>query len=169
MTETTLATPADLDYALRTAWSELESFLAQLTEPDLLARDASGWTITDHLTHLAAWEDSVAALFRDRPRHEGLGVGAEFYAVAPFDEINDVVMRAHQHLTLAEATAALRRSHDALLESILTLSGADLDRTVAGLFPAASRDDHRRAMDFIYANSAGHFSEHLDWMRAILA
>lgn len=169
MSEPTLSTLADLDRVLAAAWSDLASLLAGLSETDLLAEDAAGWTIRDHLTHLVAWEDSVAALFQGRQRHEGLGVDATFYAEASFDEINDVIMRGQRHLTRHEALASLRRSHDALLAGIRLLSDADLNRTVADFFPQAARDDDRRMIDFIYENSAGHFAEHLEWMQAIRA
>lgn len=167
MSEPTLSALADLDRALAAAWSDLASFLDGLTEADLLAEDAAGWTVKDHLTHLVAWEDSVAALFQGRQRHQGLGIDADFYAQASFDEINDVIMQARRHLTLGEALASLRQSHDALLEGIRALSDADLQRTVADLFPQAARDDDRQVSELIYGNSADHFAEHLEWMQAI--
>lgn len=169
MSEPTLTTVADFDRALAAAWSDLASFLAGLNEADLLAEDAAGWTIKDHLTHLVAWEDSVAALFRGRQRHQGLGIDADFYAQASFDEINDVIMQAQRHLTLGQALASLRQSHDALLAGIHSLSDADLQRTVADLFPQAARDDDRQVSEVIDGNSAGHFAEHLEWMQAIRA
>lgn len=169
MSEPTLSTVADLDRALAAAWSDLASFLAGLSEADLLAEDAAGWTIKDHLTHLVAWEDSVAALFQGRQRHQGLGIDADFYAQASFDAINDVIMQAQRHLTLGQALASLRQSHDALLAGIRSLSDADLQRTVADLFPQAARDDDRQVSEVIDGNSAGHFAEHLEWMQAIRA
>lgn len=169
MSEPSLSTVTDLDRALQSARAELESFLAALTEADLLAEDASGWTIKDHLTHLIAWEDSVAILFQGGQRSEGLGVDAEFYDVASFDEVNDVIMKAQRHLTLGEALASLRQTHDALLAGVRSLSDPDLHRTVADFFPQAPRDDDRRLVDFIYENSASHVAEHLEWMRAIPA
>lgn len=163
-----LSTLADLDHALHSAWSELESFLADLAGPDLLAEDAAGWTIKDHLTHLAVWENSVAVLFQGKARHEGLGIAPEFYATASFDEINDVIMRSNQHFTLAEALALLRLSHEALLAGVRSLTDADLNRSVADHFAQEPRDDDRRVLDLVYDNSAGHFSEHLVWMRALV-
>lgn len=169
MTTSSLFTLTDLDHALRSAWAEMESFLAGLTGPDLLAEDASGWTIKDHLTHLASWEDSVTILFQGRPRHEGLGVAPEVYAEASFDELNALIMQAQRQRTFAEAFAGLRRSHEALMQGIRSLADADLNQMVADHDPQSSPDDDRRVIDLIYENSAGHFAEHLEWMRAMLA
>ena len=67
----------DLLRRMEEAWSSLDGALSQLSEEQLQRRDDTGWSVKDHLSHMAAWERSVAFLLQGRPRHEGLGVDEE--------------------------------------------------------------------------------------------
>jgi hypothetical protein len=151
------------------AWAELQAFLGRLTEADTARQDARGWTIKDHLTHIAVWEDSVAVLFRGRPRHEALGIEEGFYREATFDQINAILKDRYSHLRLREALTQLGRAHEALMAEVRSLSEAQLATTVRDTFPHAPRDDDRSMIDFIYWNTADHFKEHLPWMHALAA
>ena len=160
-------TKAALTAAIDEAWAELQGFLGSLTEENAARRDDSGWSIKDHLTHLAVWEDSVAVLFRGRPRHEALGIEEGFYREATFDQINAILKDRFSHLPFAGALTLLTRSHDALMPEVRSLSEAQLGKAVCDFFPQAPRDDDRRMIDFIYWNTGDHFKEHLPWMRRL--
>lgn len=69
------------------AWKDLLSFLAAVTPSQASKRDQAGWSVKDHVTHLAVWEDSVAIFFRGGRRHEALGIEEAFYIASNFDEI----------------------------------------------------------------------------------
>jgi hypothetical protein len=163
-----VATRGELDAAIESAWSELESFLAGVTEEGATARDSSGWTLKDHVTHIAVWADSVAVLFRGGSRHEALGISKRLYAKASFDEINEIIRQREAHLSLSDAVHRLRQVHNALMRAVRTLPDADLPRRVRDVFPLAPRKDERRVIDFILDNTAAHYSEHLPWMRKLV-
>jgi hypothetical protein len=153
---------------IESAWAELGHFLAGLSEAQMTAlHDAHGWTVKDHLTHLAAWEESVVFFLQGRPRHEALGVEQTHLANASFDEINAIIQRRQVDLSVAEATAQLRATHARLLSLLQPLSDADLGQPLRHLLPSSPPDDQRRAVDLIRDNTSGHFLEHLPWMRAI--
>ncbi|MFZ1946420.1 MAG: ClbS/DfsB family four-helix bundle protein [bacterium] len=161
-------TRAQLDAAIESAWSELDSFLAAIAEGTATAHDSNGWTVKDHVTHMAIWGDSAAVLFRGGSRHQALGITEDFYSKASFDEINDVIRRREADLPLDQAVQQLRETHSQLLAAVESLSDIDLDRTVRDVFPLAPRSDNRRVVDFIYENTAAHYSEHLPWMRRLV-
>ena len=73
------SSPAKLSSAIDKAWSELQGFLSSITPAQASRQDANGWTIKDHVTHMAVWEASVAILFRGGRRHDALGIDEAFY------------------------------------------------------------------------------------------
>ena len=168
MPETTISTLAELTLAIDSAWDELQSFLAGLTEEQTVLQDDNGWTVKDHATHMAVWEDSVAILFRGQSRHQALGITESFYAAASFDQINETIRAQHSHLPLIQARRQLEQIHGALLQWVKGLSNAGLKTAVRDFFPQAPRTDDRPMLVFIHENTADHFAQHLHWMQALV-
>jgi hypothetical protein len=163
----TISTVAELKRTIESAWSDLEAYLRGLPPQVALEKDAQGWTVRDHITHMAVWEESVAIVFQGGRRHEALGIDEAFYRQGTFDEINEVIKNREQHLTLDQAVARLARVHESLLDHLRRLSDDDLQPTVREFFPSAPATDERPVSVFLYDNSAGHILEHLPWMKAI--
>ncbi len=159
---------AQLDAAVQSAWSDLETFLAMVKDNDATARDAKGWTVKDHVTHMAVWGDSVAVLFRGGSRHEALGIEEDFYSTASFDQINEIIRQRESHLSLSQSIDRLREVHRELMKGVHSLPEADLARTVRDVFPLAPRTDDRRVVDLILENTAAHYIEHLPWMKELV-
>ena len=168
--ESTISTRSDLLLQIEKAWSELQAYLAELTDAQMTdIRDDQGWNVKDHIIHMAAWEESVAYLFERRPRHEALGIDESQFANACFDEINVIVKDQRKHISLSPAMDEFRRVHGELIATVQRLSDADLNEPVARFFPQAPRNDDRRVLDLIYDNTAHHFEEHLPWIKALPA
>jgi len=163
------SSPSDLALAVAAAWNRLLPFLDGLTEEQARMADDQGWTARDHVAHIAVWENSVAILFRGRPRHEALGISPSFYAEAPFDQINEVIQARLASLSFDEAKALLAGVHSGLMADVARLNQAQLNTTVAALFPPAPPSDDRRVIDFVLENTAEHYREHQGWMEALLA
>jgi hypothetical protein len=163
-------TKSELFAGIERAWDELQAFLARLTEDQLQAvRDPAGWTVKDHLTHLSAWEDSIAALFRGETRHRGLGVPQELYAAGAFDAINAAIHEQRKDYPVAQVLAQARTSHQTLMDLVRPLSDDDLDQPVRSYFRGAPPGDGRRVIELIRDNTEDHFSEHLGWMRQLVS
>lgn len=162
-------TLADLLRSIDSSWAQLEPFLAGLTEKQAIMQDDQGWTVRDHVTHMAVWEESVAVLFDGKPRHEALGIDEAFYAEASFDEINEIIRKRTQSMPLGQALAEWKRAHHELMARVRSLSEDELTRRVRDFFPQAARTDDRLVIDFLHENTAAHIDEHFPWMRAIVS
>jgi hypothetical protein len=168
MAERSSSVKAQLLAEIDKAWADLNTFFAGLSEAQMTTlHDGQGWTVKDHLTHIAAWEESVIFFLHGRPRHEALGIEEPLFAKASFDEINAVIQRLRKDLSLSQAASQLQTTHARLMSLLQPLSDADLNQPLRHYLPSSPADDRRRAVDLIRDNTSGHFSEHLPWMRAI--
>ena len=138
---------------------------AQMTGPT----DTAGWTVKDHIAHLAAWERSMVFLFDGRPRHEGLGVSATLYHSDEIDAINAAIRDQQAGLALDEAREELAAVHRELLARLDTLTYNDLLKPYAHFLPDEPGDDDGSPILYrVWGNSGGHYAEHLPWMTAIV-
>jgi hypothetical protein len=149
------------------AWQDLYSFLSALSPSQASLRDHVGWSVKDHVTHLAVWEDSVTVLFRGGRRHEALGIDESVFSAGAFDEINEAIKSRLEAIPLTQAMHQLDQGHSQLMARLSALSDADLMSTVRDTFPSAPRTDERPLASLIWDNTGGHFVEHLEWMREL--
>src|SRR5262245_26217773 len=72
---------------------------AQLTTPGL----GGGWSVKDHLAHLATWEAMLIALLEGKPIHTAFGISrAEYDALESTDALNAVIVEQHKGFSLDE-------------------------------------------------------------------
>ena len=58
---------AELEASIDHWWDALQAVIGRYTEAELTGpTDAAGWTVKDHLAHLAAWERSMVFLFEGK-------------------------------------------------------------------------------------------------------
>jgi len=168
MSQSRVSTHAELVAAIDSSWEDLLSFLHAVSPTHASTRDDNGWTVKDHVTHMAVWEDSVAVLFRGGLRHEALGIDETFYTASSFDEINEVIKEGFKAVPLTQAIRQLEQVHRELMTGVKALSEGDLKAAVRDYFAQAPRTDDRPMMTFVYDNTADHFTEHLQWMRELI-
>lgn len=144
-----------------------------------IRRDDGGWSLADNVLHLAAWDRGMAALLRDEPRRQAMGISAADWA-GGFERINEILHERHAGTSLPEATTALRESRAAFraaiadLEDIHLLRGysafdaaspaADFEEDAAARSPAF---EFRPILAWIAGNGWEHPKEHLPTMRAL--
>lgn len=173
--------PDELSKAINKAWIDLQNFLSGISPAQAARKDDSGWTVKDHVTHIAVWEASVAILFQGGRRHEALGVDEEFFLGigqgnllgperpteddASFDQINEEIKIRHQELPLSEALTMMSTVHKDLIAHARSLTLANLQTSVSDFFTLAPRGDDRTMATFVYDNTAQHYVEHLQWMK----
>ena len=164
-------TKQELLAAIDHNWSALNNALAQLSPTTMTTvRDDHDWTVKDHLIHLYYWERGVLYFLQGRPRHEGLDVAEEIYLSDDTDLINEAIFQKQRSLPLDGALAQLRVLQSELLAVLDPLTDADLQKRYRHYLPdEPGNGDGPPAVNVIYANSAGHFAEHLAWIEALAA
>jgi hypothetical protein len=158
--------------ALNAAWDALEACLAPLTESQMTDTfDAQGWNIQDHIAHLAAWEEATVMLFQRKPRRQTLGIELPKITWENMDEINAAIREHRKSLPAKSALDefhALRSIHQMLVESVKGLSEADLNQSADVFFSQSPPGEDRPVFEFIHANSAEHFLDHLPWIQKLV-
>ena len=154
---------------IESAWEELQVAISGLDEA-LLARvdDESGWSVADHLTHLAAWERGIAYVLTGRSRAEGMGITQALWVELTMDEVNDVIHEQGRRLGAARALADFRAAHAAMLDALEGLDDADLQRGYTTFEPQDEPDD-RPIIGWIIGDTYDHYAEHLGYIRASLS
>ena len=161
---------AELMSEIESSWAKLNTALdrlreAQLTEP----KDAEGWAVKDHLTHMAAWERSVVFALQGKLRHEGLGVDEAVYLNGNDDEINAAIYVRTKETPPAEALAELRDVHSQMMSLLEGLSDEDLQKPYSQYLPnEPGEPDNNPILFKIYGNTAGHFNDHLGWIQSLI-
>lgn len=155
------ASRAELLSRINTARGALERAVAALPESRLLAAGADGWSVKDHLAHIAAWERVLNALLHGAPEHEAFGVEAAWLATLDTDGVNAILHERSTSLTPSEVLAEFHAAHAALLTLLDELPEADLHAPLAD-------DDPRPRMQKIAGDTYLHYDEHRTWIAQLL-
>ncbi len=146
-------------------WDDLQACLATLTEAQFTQpTDAAGWTVKDHLIHLAVWEDGLRDLLAGGSQREGMGLDAATWS-QDNDPINAVIQQRHRSLSLMDVRRVSAESHAKLLAQINTLADADLMRPYRTY--DTQTDEEQPVIGWIVGNTFMHYAEHKPWMLAI--
>lgn len=170
MAEQPVTTKAELLADIEQAWTALNEALDRLTQVEQTGpKDAQGWTVKDHLFHLAAWERSVIFMLQGKPRHAGLGVEEDLYLSKDYDRINAEIFRQHREEALDETVTLLNGTHQQMLDLLQGLTDEDLHRPYRYYLPdEPGEGDGPPALNLIYADTTDHFAEHLEWITSIV-
>ena len=149
--------------------SELDAAIEPLDDATLDASPAGGWSIKDHLAHLTAWERSIAAMLRGRPRHEGLGVDRTTYLGHDIDEINQEVYERNRDRPASEILADFRRSHQEIMSILEGISDEDLRKPYSHYLPEEPGEETGAPIvNWIAGDTYSHYLEHLEVIREIV-
>jgi len=152
----------------------LARFLAaidQFSEAQMLIhRDAAGWTVRDHLTHLAVWADGIAALLRreDRWAAMGLAIQSSDYADLDFDAVNEQIARQHRDISPEEARTWIIAAQQRIATALNDLSDADLVLPYDQFVPPFTGQGGAPIFEYIRINTSHHYDEHLGWIQVLI-
>jgi uncharacterized damage-inducible protein DinB len=147
--------------------------LRQRIEPLSLARLTTpgpdgGWSVKDHLAHLATWEGMLVALLSGEPIHTAFGISrAEYDALESTDALNAIIAEQNSEKPLEEVLRWSEETHAQLVAMIGTLSSDDLSKPITFFQP--DDPDERPVLRKIIGDTYEHYAEHLPWIEAILA
>ena len=165
-------TRADLLARVQDSRAELDSFIGGLSAEQLGAPGpAGGWSVKDHLYHLAVWERKALAQMRGLSIPAALGIDPAVWDRDDIDEINAAIQAQSRDLPLPEALAFCQKAHHDLLIELDRYPESEYGKPG---YPAA--DDaqdpdggtNRPMIAYIAGNTYEHYPEHLGYIRTSL-
>jgi hypothetical protein len=150
---------------IRASRAELEAILEQVSDEQMTnALDEGGWSIKDHLAHVAVWQRHGLALITSQPAHEAFGLDEKTYSQSSIDEINAVVHVQNKDRPLAEVLNDFRQTHDEVLTTIGRMDEGHLQSEIQ---PSGFTTKHRTIMELARGHFAGHDGDHVDAITAL--
>ncbi len=160
--------------------ARLETFVGALSPTKLTTPFGNdGWTVKDHLCHIATWEGGIAALLSGGSRAIAMGLSEEAFAKAKdADAVNAPIYADWRDRTLPDALDFFALAHANLLAALAKMVDSDLllpyghyDRPSASPVadePSEATDGSKKPIvGWIAGNTFGHFDEHMEWMAAL--
>ncbi|MBI1277970.1 MAG: ClbS/DfsB family four-helix bundle protein [Anaerolineaceae bacterium] len=158
---------AELLDKIQASWDEINEFLASLsTSQKTQPTDAAGWTVKDHVIHMAAWEDGLTAMLDKQMRREHMGIDEATWKNGD-DAINAMMQQRYQNLTWDEVERKRHEVHNHVLKQIDGLSDESLQLPYHEYNPNSPSTRHLDSL--IGGSTYYHYDEHLPWMAAIAA
>jgi hypothetical protein len=159
------ASLAELLGEMAASRGELEAFVAGLPPERLLVAGPDGWSIKDHLAHVAAWDGALLAVLRREPWYDGFGVAVD--PGASFDAINARIRDNVAHHPLRQILAQFRGNRAALVATLRLLDPAALDQPLTDWQPGVEVPPEERLRAWVVDVTIDHDRAHLGWARAI--
>jgi hypothetical protein len=161
---------AELVEQIQRSWAALEQMFSQLSEAQMTTIGPDGWSIKDHLAHIATWEESLTAILQSRPRHITLGVDEQTYLEAGEDELNARIYEHNKERPLSEVIDVFRDTHRRMLATLQGLADADLLKTYSDFLPEEPGEDSGEPMlARIPGSTYEHYDDHRVWIAALIA
>lgn len=150
------------------SWNDLWELVDSMGPESLATTGPDGWAVKDHLAHVAAWEQSLLAIFDGRDRVEAMGLAD---VEKDTDAINDAVWKLHRDQSSEDAVAYFRDSHAQLMATLESLDDVGLELPYAHYQPAAKDDENSDlpVVEWIAGNTYEHYLEHIDWIKNLVS
>jgi hypothetical protein len=146
----------DLMACIQREWSALMRAIEGLAPEQMSAPRSGGWSVKDHLAHLAAWEQFlVQHHIQGQPPHQVMEMDAETFKRLDETGLNAMIRKGNRFRPVADVLAHLRWSHAQVLQTLEAMSFDDLTQ------PRYSDDPEKRPLiGWVIGNTYEHYAEH---------
>ena len=149
---------------VHSARAEIEAIIDQLSQEQMTgATDEGGWSIKDHLAHIAEWQWRGLAIIEGRTSWEALNIDEETYQNKSIDEINHIIYERHKDESLPEVLTEFRKAQERVILTLEQMNEDDLERPI----PASFKEKYPRIVDLVEANFSGHDRDHVEDIREL--
>lgn len=150
---------------IEAGWTQLGELVNRVEDAaGLNTVGGDGWTVKDHLAHVAAWEHSLLALLEGRDRSGAMGLTEPMEEI---DSINEEIRKLHANDTADEALGYFRDSHAKLMAAVGKLDDVDLQKPYSDYQPS-DPDEKRPVEAWVSGNTYEHYAEHVNWINQLL-
>jgi hypothetical protein len=160
---------AELLERIRRSRAALENTLQNRSEAELTAPGSEGWSVKDHLSHLAVWELGVVELLKRRPRFAAMQIDEALYQKRDYDTINAQIQQKYAARSLAEVMQLFESSHQGMLSVLDGMEDKDLFKPYASYVPEGSQASQDPVINWIIGDTYEHFDAHAGYIAGILA
>jgi len=168
MTEQTVQTKADFMEHLTADRQALEEVISGRSAEELTRPGPEGWSVKDHLAHIAAWERSGLALLAGENRAAAVGISDELYNDEDVNASNEAVRKVDADRSLEDVLAEFRRVRAETITAVTALTDEDLRKPYSFYQPTDPDNDQTPVIQALAENSTEHDREHTAWIKAIL-
>jgi hypothetical protein len=164
-------TKAEMLRRIDEGYKAFKQLLNTWSDEQLTKAGPEGWSVKDHLAHLAAWEMGIVALRRKENRWEAMGLPKDIMSqIKDEDDLNERIHNNSRDHSLAEVRAAFEDAHQQMVSAISNLTDADLVKTYSYFQPDEPGDDDGQPIwPRIVGNTYGHYEEHTPWIKTVVA
>ena len=150
--------------------SELEAMVKSLTPAEISGMTSpDGWSVKDHLAHLAAWEAGTVAMLNKQPRFPAMGLDSTFVEANGEEEINRRIFELNHERTFDEVMGDFHRIHMQMMQTIDGLSEEELYHTYSYFQPDDPGEDRGiPVIEWVKGNTYDHFDSHVEWIRKLI-
>jgi uncharacterized damage-inducible protein DinB len=167
----TVTTKLELITHTTAAWKTLVTYVDSLTaEQWTEPRDAAGWSVKDHVSHVTQWDRAVIEALRHQvPMRETLGISETAWTAGSFDPMNEEIRR----LANTDGVDRVKADRDATWTDLVALMGElseeQLGQTGAEAGLAVGTGPLVEPVLEVLADYWGaHYWEHLEDIKAIV-
>ncbi len=147
------------------ARAEIESIIDELSKEQMTqATDDGGWSIKDHLAHIAEWQRRGLGVIEGRAAWESLGIDRETYRQLDIDGVNQIIYERNKDRPLAEVLTDFRKMQERVILTLEQMNEDDLDRSIPTDMEEVT---YRRIGDIVLGNFSGHDSDHVEDIRLL--
>jgi hypothetical protein len=167
---TTITTRQELiDYTAR-EWDTFVEYVDGLTDEQWLGpKDAAGWSVKDHVSHVTQWDVAVVELFRNGvPIQQSLGVPDEEWTLDDYDPMNARIRLRF----LDDSVDTVKADRDAtwidLVSVLEALSDEQLATPPGELGLNVDDESAPTLLQELVGYLGGHYDDHLGYIRLIV-
>ncbi|MBZ0292206.1 MAG: ClbS/DfsB family four-helix bundle protein [Anaerolineae bacterium] len=159
---------SELMEKIHSGWDKFQTYIGTLSDKQLtIPSDAAGWTIKDHIMHLAVWEDGIYALLEKQPRDAQMGIETETWLTGDYDHINDIIQKRFHDKPLDEVLQTFKDVHTRIMQKLESMTEADLARPYSDYQSGTDLDTP--VVEWVISNTYEHYAEHQPWIAKIAA
>jgi len=150
------------------SWTDLWELVDSMGPETMATTGPDGWAVKDHLAHVAAWEQSLLAIFDGRDRIQAMGLGD---VERDTDAVNAAVWELHHARASEDAVAYFRDTHAQLMARLESLDDEGLALPYFHYQPSARGEENSDlpVMEWIAGNTYEHYLEHIDWIKNLVS
>ncbi len=154
-------TKVELVERIRQGRQTLEAALAGLTPEQIQAIGPEGWSIKDHLAHIAAWQRFLLGFMQGKLPYETLEMEQDQFSGLGLDEINAVLYERGRQKPVEAALADFQATYVEVLQALEELPEEGLQWP----YRAVDVGEQGALIEGIISNTYDHDLEHLGWIR----